>query len=131
MVPASHVGDVECVVDAVRARQQGRLAIEMTADPELLEPADVAHLPDRRLDEVRLTPQHLRLGQALEQLELDAPGVAQALNEIGSAKPHGTGLPSGSVGCPVFGHRHTLWHYGTRYRRASRAATCRCGARSS
>jgi hypothetical protein len=37
----------------------------------------VTHLPDRRLDEVAPWSEHLGVGQAVEQLELDRAGVLE------------------------------------------------------
>ena len=82
VIPAPRVGDVEGVVDGVRARQQRGGAVEVPQEPVLLEPADVSHLPDRRLDEVLPRAQHLSVGESVEQLELDAPGVEQRRDQV-------------------------------------------------
>jgi hypothetical protein len=42
----------------------------------------VAHLPNRRLEEVRARAQQLRVGQAVEQGELDAPCIEQRVDQI-------------------------------------------------
>ena len=73
-------------VDGVRARQERSRAVEMSQDPVFLEPADVAHLPDRRLEEVRALPQHLRVAEAVQHLELDLARVEKRVDEaVGEA----------------------------------------------
>jgi hypothetical protein len=57
MVPAEAIRDVEGIVDAVGTRQQRLCAIEVAQDPVLLEPADVADLPDGRLEKMGLLPE--------------------------------------------------------------------------
>src|SRR5262244_451599 len=66
MVPAEAIRDLERIVDAVRTGQQRLCAIEVAQDPVLLEPADVADLPDGRLEKVALLPEQLRISDALE-----------------------------------------------------------------
>ena len=81
MLPAQTVRDVEGFVDGIGTGQQRRVIVEMTEDPVLLEPADVAHLPDGRLQEVRLDAQHLGIRELLEQRELDVARVQQRVEE--------------------------------------------------
>src|SRR5438309_794021 len=92
MVPALRVGHVERIVDGIGARQQRRAAIEVTQDPVLLKPADVAHFPDRRLEEMAASAQHLRVREVVEQLELDASRIQQRGTEgSGRWAPSGVG----------------------------------------
>src|SRR2546430_14726101 len=81
MVPPLPVRDVERVVDAVRARQERCLAVQVTGQPELLEPADVAHLPDRRLEEVGALAEHPGVAETRQQLELHGTRVQQRAEE--------------------------------------------------
>ncbi len=81
VIPASRVGHVERVVDRVRAGQDGVGAIEPAQQPVLLEPADVAHLPDRRLKEVPARAEHLRVREIVEQCELDTARVEQRVEQ--------------------------------------------------
>ena len=81
MLPPPRVADVEGIVDPVGSRQQRGVPVQMTGDPVLLEPADVAHLPDRRLDEMSARPEHLGLRQSVEELELGAARVDQVAEQ--------------------------------------------------
>jgi hypothetical protein len=87
MVPATRVGHVERVVDAIRSRQEAGGAVEVAEDPGLLEPADVAHFPDRRLDEMPPYAQHLGLAEAVQQLQLDPARVEQGREEGVTRRP--------------------------------------------
>jgi hypothetical protein len=61
MLPAPAVGHVERIVNAVRSRQERLGPVEVAEEPVFLEPADVAHLPDRRLEEVSVASEHVRI----------------------------------------------------------------------
>src|SRR2546425_11604170 len=86
MVPATRVRDVERIVDTVRSRQERRGAVRVSQDPQLLEPADMAHLPDRGLDEMPRSTQHLGVGEPVQQLELDAARVEHGMEESVSGR---------------------------------------------
>src|SRR5918996_69042 len=53
----------------------------MPQDPVLLEPADVPHFPDRRLDEMRPLSQHLGVVELLKKLQFDAPRIEERAHE--------------------------------------------------
>ena len=81
VIPASRVGHVEGVVDRIRAGQDAVGAAAPAQQPVLLEPADVAHLPDRRLEEMPARAEHLRVRQIVEQRELDTARIEQRAEE--------------------------------------------------
>src|SRR5437016_438320 len=61
------------------ARNSG--AMGAAQRPVLLEPADMAHLPDRRLEEVPARAEHLRVRQIVEQRELHTARVEQRVEQ--------------------------------------------------
>src|SRR5215475_14213115 len=81
MLPSTGVGDIERVVDPVRARQERGHTVEMAQDPVFLKPADMTDLPDRRLDEMLFRPEHLSLRESLRELELDFARIEEQVSE--------------------------------------------------
>src|SRR5919106_405038 len=85
MIPALLVRDVKGIVDPVGARQERWDPIETPENPVLLEPADVAYLPDGRLDEVGRRSEQFVMGESAHQLELDRTRVEErARQALGS-----------------------------------------------
>src|SRR2546429_5375508 len=81
--------------------QEHLCATEVTQDPVLLEPADVPDLPDGRLEEVSLLTEQLRVGNALENLQLDVARVIERGEQVSrcrSLEVHGcTGPTTGTL----------------------------------
>ena len=105
MLPASRVADVEGIVDTVGSRQQGGLPVQVTGDPVLLEPADMAHLPDRRLDEVSARPEHLGLREPVEERELGAARVNEVADQA-LGRVARIAIAHRQLGMPQAGHAH-------------------------
>src|SRR5215469_3301720 len=81
MLPPQAIRHVERLVDVVGAGPQRGCTVEVAEDPVLLEPADVTDLPDRRLEEVAGLTEELTIGEAIEQLALDATRVEQCTHK--------------------------------------------------
>ena len=70
------------VVERVACRQQGVRSGCVAQDPVLLEPGDVADLPEKGIEDLELRDAELLVGEIVEDLQRASPGVPDPAGEL-------------------------------------------------
>ena len=100
-------GLLDRVVEIAEVAAERFAAADPLNEPELLEVADVAEVPDQRAEDRVVDPIELLLGERLDQLEGVAAGLIQTPGQFGL--PVGSGTRStGGRGCSNLGDRSRL-----------------------